>query len=66
MASETLTSSLKKKLKKLCAKNDIIFIERESTRTVSEHALSGECDDSELIDTTLGEDFIDLEIMCNL
>ena len=66
MASETLTSSLKKKLKKLCPKNDIIFIERESTRTVSEHALSGECDDSELIDTTLGEDFIDIEIMCNL
>ena len=66
VASETLTSLLKKKLKKLCAKNDIIFIEKESTHTVSEHALTGECDDSELIDTTLGEDFIDIEIMCNL
>ena len=66
MASETLTSLLKEKLKKLCSKSDIIFIEKGSTHTVSEHALSWECDDSELIDTTLGEDFIDIEIMCNL
>ena len=66
VASETLKSLLKEKLKKLCSKSDIIFIEKGSTHTVSEHALSWECDDSELIDTTLGEDFIDIEIMCNL
>ena len=40
MASETLTSLLKEKLKKLCSKSDIIFIEKGSTHTVSEHALS--------------------------
>ena len=65
-ASEILTSSLKEKLKKLYSGNDIIFIEKESTHTVSEHALSGECDDYELIDTILGDDFIDIEIMCNM
>ena len=41
VAQEMLTSSLKEKLKKVYYKNDIIFIERESTHAVSEHALSG-------------------------
>lgn len=63
MASETLTSLLKKKLKKICAKNDIIFIEKESTHTVGEQALSGKFDDSELINTILVKDVIGIEIM---
>ena len=66
VASEIPTSSLKEKLSKLYSENDIIFIEKESTHTVSVHALSGECDDSELIDRILGEDFIDIKIMCNM
>ena len=63
VAPEMLTSSLKEKLKKVYSENDIIFIERESTHTVSEHALSGKYDDSELTNTILSKDVIDIEIM---
>ena len=63
MAPEMLASSLREKLKKVYSENDIIFIERESTHTVSEHALSGKCDDSELTNTILSKDIIDIEIM---
>ena len=57
-----LASSLREKLKKVYSENDIIFIERESTHTVSEHALSGKCDDSELTNTILSQDIIKLYI----
>ena len=56
-------SSLKEKLKKVHSKNDITFIEKGSTHTVSEHALCWKCDVSELTNTILGKDIIDMEIM---
>ena len=58
-----LASSLREKLKKVYSENDIIFIERESTHTVSEHTLSGKSGDSELTNTILSKDIIDIEIM---
>ena len=63
VAPEMLTTSLKEKIKKVYSENDIIFIERESTHTVSELAQSGKCDDSELTNTILSKDIIDIEIM---
>ena len=56
------TSKLKE-LKKDYFKNDIIFIEKESTHTVGEQALSGKFDDSELINTILVKDITGIEIM---
>ena len=63
MAPEMLMSSLKEKLIKVYSENHTIFIERESTHTVSEHALNGKYDDSELTNTILSKDIIDIEIM---
>lgn len=41
-----------------------LFIKKGSLYTVSKHALSEKCDDSELTNTILGKDIIDIiEIM---
>ena len=67
MAPEMSTSSLiEKPKKKVYFENDIIFIEKESTHTVSKHALSEKCDDSELINTNLDNDIVDIETVGDL
>lgn len=63
MAPKMFMSKLKQKMKKDYSENDIIFIEKESTHTVGEQALSGKFDDSELINTILVKDVIGIEIM---
>ena len=62
VAPKMFTSKLKE-LKKDYFKNDIIFIEKESTHTVGKQALSGKFDDSELINTILVKDITGIEIM---
>ena len=42
------------------SENDIVFIEEENNHSASEHALKGNCDDSELTSTILGMDVIDM------
>ena len=51
VAPNMFTSSLKEKSKKVCSENDIIFIEKDDTHILSEHALSKKSNDSELINT---------------
>ena len=42
------------------SENDIVFIEEENNHSASEHALKGNCDDSELTSTIPGMDVIDM------
>ena len=62
VAPKMFTSKLKE-LKKDYFKNDIIFIEKESTHTVGEQERSKKFDDSELINTILVKDITGIEIM---
>ena len=63
MAPEMFMSTLKETVKKVYSKNDIIFIEKEITHIVSEHAPSGKCDDFELNSAILGNGIIVIEIV---
>ena len=54
---------IKVETEKCFSENDIVFIEEENIHSASEHALKGNCDDSELTNTILGKDFIAIPIM---